>query len=65
MKKWEYETQSLPLRLARSDWVRLLNNLGGQGWELVAVTSPTDGNLNSVEQPGNHCPIAFFKREEK
>jgi len=47
MKKWEYKTRQVGIRLSIDN---VLNELGKEGWELVAV--------------GPHS-TAFFKRELK
>lgn len=58
-EKWEYLREMNPT-------AEMLNQLGDQGWELVAVMSrPTDATTAGTGQGGFHAVYIFKRRKQE
>jgi hypothetical protein len=67
MTKWEYKYELRHRDVVKKQWdndiASKLNDLGAEGWELVAI-SPRSGEMNSANQGTNHYSTAGFTTEE-
>ena len=55
MKKWEYKIRIFEDE-KDSEWIRVMNRMGSQGWELISVKT---GKYNDDYENAHY----YFKRE--